>query len=47
MFHGCNEIIMYVMKEGSARQLLYISRAEVLAQLNGLWDGTAAFSGLW
>lgn len=43
----CNEMIMYRMKRGSARQLLYISRAEVLAQLNGLSDGTAAGSGLW
>lgn len=27
--------------------MLYISRAEVLAQLNGRWDGTAAGRGLW
>lgn len=29
------------------RQPLYISQAAVLAQLNALWDGTAAGSGLW
>lgn len=30
-----------------ARQLWYISRAKVLAQLNGRRDGTAAGIGLW
>lgn len=47
VLHGCNEMIMCGMKRGSARQLLYISRAEVLAQLNGPSDGTAAGSWLW
>lgn len=42
-----NEVVMPLMKRGSVRQLRYISRGEVLAQLNGLWDGTAAVSGLW
>lgn len=34
-------------ERGNAGQLLCISRAEVLAQLNGPWDDTAAGSRLW
>lgn len=47
VFSVCSEIVMSVMETGRMVDCCHTSVEDVLAQLNGPWDGSAAGRGLW